>query len=104
MNGVLLPHVMRFNAQASADRFVPVAAALGVDTARLSAGAAADAAADAVAALAADLGCPAGLAELGVRPEDLSTLAASTLGDACLSTNPRDAGAAEVADLFRAAM
>ncbi|MEI4270661.1 iron-containing alcohol dehydrogenase [Klenkia sp. LSe6-5] len=104
VNGVLLPHVMRFNARTTAERFVPVARALGVDTRRMSAAAAADAAADAVAALAADLGCPAGLAELGVRPADVDTLTTTTLADACLSTNPRDAGAADVSDLFRVAM
>ena len=32
VNGVLLPHVIRFNAQASPDRFVPLAAAAGLRT------------------------------------------------------------------------
>ncbi|SDN79686.1 Alcohol dehydrogenase, class IV [Klenkia soli] len=104
VNGVLLPHVMRFNARTGPDRFGPVAAALGVDTAGLSPAAAAEAAADAVATLAADLGCPGGLAELGVRPADVATLSVTTLADACLSTNPREADADDVAELFRAAM
>jgi alcohol dehydrogenase class IV len=104
VNGVLLPHVIRFNAATAPERFEPVARALGVDTTRLPAAAAAEAAADAVAALAHDLGCPSGLAQLGVTPDDVATLSVTTLADACLSTNPRDADADDVAALFRSAM
>jgi alcohol dehydrogenase class IV len=104
VNGVLLPHVIRFNAGSSPGRFVPVARAMGLDVTGLPDDVAAGRAAEAVARLAADLGCPSGLAELGVRDADIDTLAATTLGDACLSTNPRDAGHADVAALFRAAL
>jgi alcohol dehydrogenase len=104
VNGVLLPHVIRFNARTAPDRFGAVARALGIDTTGMTASAAAEAAADAVTDLAADLGCPSGLAQLGVRLSDVETLSVTALADACLSTNPRDASQAEVADLFRAAM
>lgn len=104
VNGVLLPHVMRFNARTAPDRFVPIAAALGVDTAGLPAEVAAARAADTVRRLAADLGCPSSLGSLGVTAADVETLAATTLGDACLSTNPRDADEDDIAALFRAAL
>ena len=104
VNGVLLPHVIRFNARSAADRFVPVARAMGLDVDGRPAEAAAELAADAVSRLAADLGCPSGLAELGVVDADIETLAVTTLGDACLSTNPRDASQADVAALFRTAL
>jgi alcohol dehydrogenase class IV len=104
VNGVLLPHVIRFNARSSPGRFVPVARAMGLDVAGLPDEVAAEQAAEAVGRLAADLGCPRGLAELGVREADIDTLACTTLGDACLSTNPRDAGQADIAALFRAAL
>ena len=104
VNGVLLPHVIRFNASSAPDRFVPVARAMGIDVAGLPAQAAAELAADAVGRLAADLGCPRGLAQLGVTDADVETLSVTTLGDACLSTNPRDASQADVAALFRAAL
>ena len=104
VNGVLLPHVMRFNARSAAHRFLPIAAALGVDTVGLPAEVAAEEAADAVRRLAEDLGCPTGLAELGVTAADIDTLAVTTLSDACLSTNPRDAGKEEIAALFREAL
>jgi alcohol dehydrogenase class IV len=104
VNGVLLPHVMRFNARSAAARFVPIARALGVDTAGLPADAVAERAAEVVAALAADLGCPKGLGELGVTTADIGPLSETTIHDACLSTNPREADADDVAALFRAAL
>ena len=104
VNGVLLPHVMRFNAQADPNRFVPIAAALGLDTAGLPAEVAAEEAAESVRRLAEDLGCPKGLAELGVTAADIDVLAVTTLSDACLSTNPREAAEEDVAALFRAAL
>jgi alcohol dehydrogenase class IV len=96
--------VIRFNAGSAADRFVPVARAMGLDVAGLPAEAAAELAADAVGRLAADLGCPSGLAQLGVVDADIDTLSVTTLGDACLSTNPRDVSQADVAALFRTAL
>ncbi|WP_233517776.1 iron-containing alcohol dehydrogenase [Geodermatophilus marinus] len=104
VNGVLLPHVIRFNARSAPDRFVPVARAMGIDVTGVPGDVAAELAAEAVARLAADLGVPRGLAQLGVRESDIDTLATTTLGDACLSTNPRDADRADVAALFRAAL
>jgi alcohol dehydrogenase class IV len=104
VNGVLLPHVIRFNARSGPDRFVPVARAMGIDVTGLPADVAAEEAAEAVGRLAADLGCPRGLAELGVRESDVETLAVTTLGDACLSTNPRDADSTDIAALFRSAL
>ncbi|HEV7872042.1 MAG TPA: iron-containing alcohol dehydrogenase [Modestobacter sp.] len=104
VNGVLLPHVIRFNARSSPGRFLPVARAMGVDVTGLPDEVAAERAAEEVGRLAADLGCPSGLAELGVRDTDVDTLAVTTLGDACLSTNPRDADLADIAALFRAAL
>ena len=35
---------------------------------------------------------------------DIGTLATTTLGDACLSTNPRDADSTDIAALFRSAL
>jgi alcohol dehydrogenase len=39
-----------------------------------------------------------------VRGTEVDTLAATTLGDACLSTNPRDADATDIAAPCRAAL
>jgi alcohol dehydrogenase class IV len=104
VNGVLLPHVIRFNARCSPGRFGPVARAMGLDVTGMPDDVAAELAAEACGRLAADVGCPSRLADLGVTDADVDTLARTTLGDACLSTNPRDASQADLAALFRAAL
>lgn len=104
VNGVLLPHVIRFNAAAVPGRFRPLATAMGLPVANAPDDEVAELLADGVRALADTVGVPRGLAELGVRPGDIDRLAVNTLQDACLSTNPRPASAPEIAALFRAAL
>lgn len=104
VNGVLLPHVMRFNARAHPEPFVPIAQALGLAVETMSAEDAAHAAADRVRELANSVGVPKGLGDLGVTEEDIAQLSINTLGDACLTTNPRDASVDDVTAIFRAAL
>lgn len=104
VNGVLLPHVIRFNAAAEPHRFVPLAAAAGIDTAGLSALEAAHRLADRARELADQVGVPRGLAGLGVTEDKVATLARTTMKDACLATNPRQARAEDIEALFRAAL
>jgi alcohol dehydrogenase class IV len=105
VNGVLLPHVIRFNGAAVPERFVPIAQAMGLPVA---AGAppeeAVERVADEVRRLGDEVGVPKGLGDLGVTAADIPRLAQLTLGDACLTTNPRPASAEQVAELFRAAL
>lgn len=103
-NAVLLPHVEAFNAAVVPGRLADVAAAMGV---AVAGAAAADNAARCLAAireLSAAIGIPAGLRELGVKPEDIPTLAANALKDACGLTNPRPADQAEIEGIFAAAL
>jgi 1,3-propanediol dehydrogenase len=104
LNAVLLPHVIRFNAEVSPARFVPLAAACGIRTEGVPAGEAALLLADAVRQLADDLGVPKGLAELGVTEDIVPRLARMTIKDACLATNPRAAGLPDIEALFRVAL
>ncbi len=105
VNGVLLPHVIRYNAAGtSPGRFVDLAAAAGLPVADVPGDVAADLLAGYVRDLADDLGVPRGLRELGVGESDLTRLASTTLRDACLATNPRAAGAGDVEQLFRDAL
>ena len=105
VNGVLLPHVIRFNGAAVPERFVPIAQAMGLP---VRAGAPAEVAVEQVAQevrrLGDEVGVPKGLGDLGVSDADVPRLAQLTLGDACLTTNPRSATAAQVAELFRVAL
>jgi len=89
LNAILLPHVMRFNAVTHADRFVGVAAALGVETARLTPAESAEAAVASVHRLREKVGIPAGLAAVGVRREHVPRFAENALNDAYITTNPR---------------
>jgi alcohol dehydrogenase len=89
LNAILLPHVMRFNAETHAERYVDVARALGVNTDRLAAGTAAERAVERVEELARSLEIPAGLRELGVDPGDFDAFARNALSDAYIATNPR---------------
>ncbi|MEU2002183.1 iron-containing alcohol dehydrogenase [Rhodococcus sp. NPDC019627] len=104
INGVLLPHVIRFNAASDAAPFVAIAAALGLEEHRGTPEEAALAVADRVERLAREVGVPRGLGQLGVRETDLPRLAEFALRDACMSTNPRTATHQQMVALFRTAM
>jgi len=103
-NAVLLPHVSRFNLQACPERFADIAAAMGADVAGLPPAEAAEKALAAIGELSADVGIPAGLAELGVKVEDLPTLADNAMKDACGLTNPREATAEDIVGVYTNAM
>lgn len=104
VNGVLLPHVIRFNAAREPERFVPLAAAAGIDTAGLPGLEAAHLLADRARRLADEVGVPRGLTGLGVTEDKIPTLARTTMKDACLATNPRQARVEDIEALFRAAL
>lgn len=104
LNGVLLPHAIRFNAATDPSRYVPLAAAIGIEVAGKPAGEVADLLAARVRLLADEVGVPKGLADLGVTEAEIPTLARTTLNDACLATNPREANLAEIEALFKQAL
>ncbi|MBS4101098.1 iron-containing alcohol dehydrogenase [Tsukamurella paurometabola] len=104
INGILLPHVVRFNAEADPEPYAAIAASMGLPEHRASPYEAAQAVADRIAELAREVGVPRGLADLGVRPEVLPRLARTTLEDACMATNPRRATVDEIVELFRVAL
>jgi alcohol dehydrogenase class IV len=89
LNAILMPHVMRFNAETHADRYVAVANALGVATDGLDPGDAAERAIERVEDMSRSLGIPSGLHEIGVDPADFDTFAVNALRDAYIATNPR---------------
>lgn len=104
INGVLLPHVVRFNAEADPAPFAVIAANLGIADARAPELESALALADHLQALAHRVGVPRGLADLGVLDADVPVLARNAMADACITTNPRAADEAQLQALFRAAM
>jgi maleylacetate reductase len=92
---VMLSHVLRFNEPVNADRQSWVSEALGRPNER---------AGDAVAALIASLGLPATLRDVGVKPDQLDAIAAGSMHDRWVHTNPRKIdGPAAVRSLLDAA-
>ena len=77
---------------------------MGENISGLSMRDAAEKALAAIRVLSADIGIPAGLAELGVKEEDLKIMAENAQKDACSFTNPRRATLEEVIDIYKAAM
>ena len=103
LNAILMPHVMRFNAQTHAARYVDVARALGVAVEDLSPEAAAEAAIERVEALACALDIPLGLRALGVDMADFERFGVNALRDAYITTNPRAVTKDDVRDICLAA-
>ena len=103
-NAVLLPHVQAYNAQVSPARLKDVAEAMGVYVSGMTDAEGAEAALSAIKQLSADIAIPAGLAELGAKEEDLTTLAENALKDACGLTNPKQATLEEIIAIYKSAM
>ena len=103
-NAILLPHSMRYNLDACADRQRLIAEAIGVATSAMTDEEAGLAAADAVDELCRQLELPRTLREVGVPEDGLEYIATATLQDRSLSTNPKtitDAG--PIIEVLRAA-
>jgi alcohol dehydrogenase len=99
---LVLPQVLRFNAEVCWERLADVAFALGVgDTGRPS-GWNADAAIDAVAGLAGRLGMTRRLADLGITGAHLDQIAADALDDEVLASTPRPPAAADIRSILLA--
>lgn len=106
VNGILLPHVVRWNAAApgARARYAALAAALGWAPAGADADAASRALADRLAALHAAAGLPSTLAACGVPAAAAEACAPVALADVVMRYNPRrPTGPGELADLYRAA-
>ena len=103
-NALLLPHVQTYNAQVVPARLADVAKAMGVDTAAMTDEQGAKAAIDAIKLLSKAVNIPANLTELGVKAEDIPTLADNALKDACGFTNPKQATHQEICQIFTNAL
>jgi len=103
-NAVVMPHAMRFNNSAVADRYRMVAEAMGLDVRGMSDEAAGIAAADAVAAFAKGVGLPSLFRELGVPESDLEACAEAAMEDGSIVYNAVALnGPSEVLGVLRAA-
>lgn len=103
-NALLLPHVQAYNAQVAAPRLKDVAKAMGVNVNSMNDEQGAQAAIDAIKALSIAVKIPENLSKLGVKAEDIPTLADNALKDACGFTNPKQATHAEICQIFERAL
>lgn len=100
-NAILLPTVMRYNAEATGEKYRDIAKAMGVaGVDGMSLSEARSAACDAVAKLSADVGIPKDLKGI-VREEDIDFLAQSAMDDACRPGNPKDPTKEDIIALYR---
>ena len=88
-NGLLVPHVMRFNLSAREERFAEIAGLLGVETHGLTTRQAAELAVETVAGLSRLIGIPQRLRELGLKEEQLPKVAERAKIERLFRTNPR---------------
>lgn len=88
-NAILLGPVTAANYPAARDKYAEVGRVFGAEVAGLADEAAAGRLCDVIEAFRRSVGITARLRDLGVRREDVPTLAAHAMSDACLATNPR---------------
>jgi alcohol dehydrogenase len=103
-NAIAMPHVIRFNNDAAADRHRLVAEALGLDVRGLSDEAAGLKAAEAIAEFSRALGLPRSFREAGVPESDLPACAELALSDGAIVYNAKSVSdAAAVLGVLEAA-
>ena len=103
-NALLLPYVMKYNAESpAAPKYLEIAKAMGVDTTGMSVEEGVDAAVEAVKQLSLSIGIPQKLNEIGVRKEDLHQLAIDAFNDVCTGGNPRPTSIEDIEALYNEA-
>ena len=104
-NAVLLPYVMEHNADATGERYREIARAMGVQGVDgMSQDEYRRAAVEAVRALSRSVEIPQTLAEIGVKEEDLETLANSAFCDVCTGGNPKEMTVDSILGVYKWAM
>jgi oxygen-independent coproporphyrinogen-3 oxidase len=103
--GMMLPHVVRFNAgdPAARERYRDLMAHAGLAAADASPAAAAEALARRLEDLLAGAGMPASLERCGVKAEAIPALAVEAAGQWTAKFNPRPVAAADLEAIYRAA-
>lgn len=103
-NALLLPYVMEYNAESPArPKYLDIARAMGVDTTGMSVDEGVAAAIGAVRALSLSIGIPQRLHEIGVKREDIPSLAVAAFNDVCTGGNPRPTSVEDIAALYETA-
>jgi alcohol dehydrogenase class IV len=103
-NGLLLPHVMRFNLPERTAELARIAELLGQNTSGMAESTAAEAALTAVEQLQQEIGIPQRLREFGAREDQLPVFAQKAFTiKRLLTTNPRRASEQDLLEIYQAA-
>jgi alcohol dehydrogenase class IV len=103
-NGLLLPHVMRYNLPTRKKAFARIARLLGVETSVLTIDAAADSAIAAVERIRAEIGIPQRLRDLGAQRDQLPGFAEKAFAiKRLMGTNPRQPTQADLIEILQQA-
>ena len=103
-NALLLPYVMEYNAESpAAPKYIHIAKAMGVNTDGMTEAEGVKAAVEAVKQLSLSIGIPQKLNEIGVRKEDLHTLAVDAFNDVCTGGNPCPTSIEDIEALYNKA-
>ena len=103
-NALLLPYVMEYNAESpAAPKYIHIAKAMGVNTDGMTEAEGVKAAVEAVKQLSLSISIPQKLNEIGVRKEDLHTLAVDAFNDVCTGGNPRPTSIEDIEALYNKA-
>ena len=103
-NSILLPHVMRFNAEATAVQLAPAAEAMGLSVSGLSPVMVVDDAASRIFDLVGQMSLPQRLRDTGVKEADLAGIAQLAFQNRTVQNNPRPiTNAAQIEKLLREA-
>lgn len=102
-NAILLPHIMSYNADYTGEKYRDIARAMGVKNIdAFSLQEARNTAIAAVFALNKDVGIPEKLREIGMKLEDIPSLAQAAFDDVCTGGNPRDTTLEDITELYQA--
>ncbi|API89736.1 lactaldehyde reductase [Marinilactibacillus sp. 15R] len=97
----LLPSVMKYNKEYTGEKYREIAKALKVENVdSLTLEEARNAACEAIDQLSKNVGIPATISELGVKKEDIESIAKDALADVCTPGNPRDASIQDIVELY----
>jgi alcohol dehydrogenase class IV len=96
-NGIMIDHVMRFNADAAGKKMAELARVCG-------AGSTAGSFVEWLAALKSRIGIPAKLGGKGVTREHIARLVEIAVNDTCHQTNPKPVSAADFERIFQGAL
>ena len=103
-NGILLPHVMRYNSDEVSELTADIAQAMGVAVSSMDVSTAASAAVDEMEAFIRSVGLDQRLRDLGVKEEELEKCAELSMSDGSVIYNPKMVmDAAEVLNVYRKA-